>query len=110
MAIIKTRLPGFNGYRASVLFKNSVGETDDTRLIEWFRSRGYIVEDEKPTNATEKQTSVKVEEETIESEVTVETIETMSVDKLRAYAKNHKIFVGNIKDRDKLIAKIKEVM
>ena len=30
-----------NGIYASVMFVNGVGETDNPRLIEWFRSHGY---------------------------------------------------------------------
>lgn len=32
-----------NGVYASVRFVNGVGETDNPRLIEWFRSHGYKV-------------------------------------------------------------------
>jgi len=32
-----------NGVWASVRFVNGVGETDDPRLIEWFKSHGYKV-------------------------------------------------------------------
>lgn len=34
----------FNGWRNTVRFVNGVGETNDSRLIEWFRSHGYSVE------------------------------------------------------------------
>ena len=33
-----------NGIYASVMFVNSVGETDNPALIEWFRSHGYKIE------------------------------------------------------------------
>lgn len=33
-----------NGVYASVLFVDGVGETDNPRLIEWFRSHGYTIE------------------------------------------------------------------
>lgn len=33
-----------NGVYASVLFVDGVGETDNPRLIEWFKSHGYTVE------------------------------------------------------------------
>lgn len=49
MAVIKTKTPNFTGYRASVFFRNGVGSTDDTYLIEWFKSHGYDVEDEPKT-------------------------------------------------------------
>ena len=34
-----------NGVYASVQFINGVGETDNPRLIEWFRSHGYKLEE-----------------------------------------------------------------
>ena len=36
----------FDGLRNSVRFVNGVGETDNPRLIEWFKNHGYRVEDE----------------------------------------------------------------
>lgn len=41
--VIKTKIPGFTGVRASVMFKNGVGETDNPYLIDWFKSKGYAV-------------------------------------------------------------------
>ena len=41
--VIKTKIPGFTGVRASVMFKNGVGETDNPYLIDWFKSKGYVV-------------------------------------------------------------------
>lgn len=35
-----------NGIYASVMFTNSVGETNNPALIEWFRSHGYRTEQE----------------------------------------------------------------
>lgn len=36
---------GYTGVSASVAFCNGVGETDDPHLLEWFRDRGYEVEE-----------------------------------------------------------------
>lgn len=36
----------FNGLRNNVRFVNGVGETDNQPEIEWFLSRGYIIEGE----------------------------------------------------------------
>ena len=33
-----------NGVYASVRFVNGVGETDNPRLIEWFRNHGYVLD------------------------------------------------------------------
>lgn len=45
-----------NGVYASVRFVNGVGETDNPRLIEWFKSHGYGIEKslEKRDDSVEK--------------------------------------------------------
>ena len=35
----------YTGTSASVPFCNGVGETEDPRLLQWFKSQGYEVED-----------------------------------------------------------------
>lgn len=47
MAKIYAPNPQYSGVSASVKFVNGVGETNDPRLINWFRSKGYRVEEEK---------------------------------------------------------------
>lgn len=46
----------FNGLRNNIRFVNGVGETNDPRLVEWFKSHGYSVEkcDETPQKPLEK--------------------------------------------------------
>lgn len=94
MAVIKTVMPYFTGYRASLYFNNGVAETNDIHLIEWFRSHGYIVEVGQEAYAKEP----------------ILDLQELSIDALRVIAKENKVSVGNTKSRDKLIAKIKEVM
>lgn len=55
-----------NGVYASVMFKNSVGETNNPALIEWFKSHGYRVEE-----------STKVQSEDILTKI-VEQVETQT--------------------------------
>lgn len=93
--LIFSPVKGFNGYRASVRFVNGEGRTNDTRLIEWFRSHGYTVESEA---------SAKVE---LPKSV---SLEDMTPDELRTLAKARGISVGNTKDKEKLIDKLKEVI
>ncbi len=39
--------PQFTGIRAGIGFRNGVSEeTDDPRLIAWFREHGYVIENE----------------------------------------------------------------
>lgn len=76
MAIIKARVPSFTGYRANVLFVNGVAETNNPTQIEWFKSRGYEVENTEPVQA-----------KPVEPIKDVEELEEMSVDDLKSYAK-----------------------
>lgn len=48
MAIIKSPNKSYTGVSASVAFSNGVGTTEDKRLIEWFYSHGYEIQEEKP--------------------------------------------------------------
>lgn len=38
----------YTGVSASVTFCNGAGETDDPRLLDWFRDHGYEVEAQEP--------------------------------------------------------------
>src|SRR5690625_174430 len=53
MAIIKAPNDQYTGVSASVFFVNGEGETDDPKLIEWFKEKGYTVI-EKEQEQTEK--------------------------------------------------------
>lgn len=52
------------GVSAGVEFVNGVGETDDPRLIKWFKSKGYKVEDVKKTTKKTETKSTKAEPKT----------------------------------------------
>lgn len=77
MAIIKTKVP-FDGYRANVLFKNGVGETNNPYLISWFKTHGYEVVE--PTNSP-KPTKTKAPKVEI-------NLEDMGVHELREYLRD----------------------
>jgi hypothetical protein len=53
----------YSGVSASVTFVNGIGETDDPRLITWFREKGYTVENghmiEDDTETALKDMTVK---------------------------------------------------
>ena len=61
MAVIKSPNQEYTGTSAGVTFVNGVGNTDNENLIEWFRERGYEVEEDseekakKPNIVTGKQ-------------------------------------------------------
>ncbi|MCM3090195.1 MULTISPECIES: hypothetical protein [unclassified Cytobacillus] len=45
MAKIKSPNPNYNGNSASLQFVNGEAETDNNWLIEWFKIKGYTVEE-----------------------------------------------------------------
>lgn len=49
----------YNGVRANVRFTNGVGETDVPSVIEWFKLKGFKVEDEKPKTKTSTRSKTK---------------------------------------------------
>lgn len=46
---------GYSGISAGVPFTGGVADTDNPYLIDWFKSHGYIVEDDKPEDQTENK-------------------------------------------------------
>ena len=92
-----------NGVYASVRFVNGVGETDNPRLIEWFRSHGYAIEKsvEKVENPIEKLLE-KCDE--VSNEVTP-NFEDMTPNELREWAKanGYSSRIKNIRNKEKLL-------
>lgn len=62
----------YNGESASVTFVKGVGETSDAYLIEWFRTHGYTVIEDKaaevPPEAPETEAEAADAAEQVESE------------------------------------------
>lgn len=90
MATINTNVKNFTGIRAGVMFTKGVGHTDDPWLIKWFKDHGYVVvEERKP-----------------------KSIEDMTVEEMRSYMESigKGAYVRNIKDRKKMLSRIKTVM
>ncbi|EFV79283.1 hypothetical protein HMPREF1013_00199 [Bacillus sp. 2_A_57_CT2] len=54
MAKIKSPNPNYNGNSASLLFVNGEAETDNKWLLEWFKNKGYTVEE---SNEAKKKNS-----------------------------------------------------
>lgn len=75
----------YTGVSASVAFANGVGQTNDPRLIEWFKSRGYAVEDAADI-----------------------PLDEMSVEQLKAYAKDKGIDIGKTTSYNAILKRIKE--
>lgn len=85
----------YNGVSASVTFVNGVGETEDIRLIEWFKSKGYEVEGEEP--AQDPAGSGEGSD-----------LEKMTVEELKAYAEEHGIDLGRSTSHEGILKKIQE--
>ena len=104
-----------NGVWASVRFVNGVGETDNPRLIEWFRNHGYKVPIEE-TPKVEVFTEPIVEEVVETEEVEMmgynekePDFESMTPNELREWAKANGLggVIKNIRNKEKLIELIR---
>ena len=102
-----------NGVWASVRFVNGVGETDNPRLIEWFRSHGYKVPIE---DAPKVETIAPIVEEVVAEEVEMmgynektPDFESMTPNELREWAKANGLggVIKNIRNKEKLIELIR---
>ena len=91
-----------NGIYASVMFVNSVGETNNPALIEWFKNHGYKVE-ENSTILYDAQTWEVGGNEAVEE--TEPDFESMTPNDLRDWMKEHGYGskIRNIKSKDKLL-------
>ena len=89
------------GTWASVRFVNGVGETDNPRLIEWFKDHGYTLEkcDESYENPLENVL------ELIADEVTEPTLEEMTPNELRQWAieNGYGSKIRNTRNKEKLL-------
>lgn len=87
-----------NGIYASVMFVNSVGETNNPALIEWFRSHGYRTEKESIVPSCEVSGNDSVEENEPD-------FYTMTPNDLREWMKDHGYGgkIRNIKNKEKLL-------
>lgn len=102
-----------NGVWASVRFVNGVGETDNPRLIEWFKSHGYKVpiEDEPVvTPIVEEPVVIEEAEETEEVEMMgynekQPDFDMMTPIELREWAKANGLgsAIKNIRNKEKLL-------
>lgn len=104
-----------NGVYASVRFVDGVGETDNPRLIEWFRSHGYRFDD-KETSTIDKISDesevvdinkiVEDEPEMMgynEKKSTQPDFENMTPYELREWALANGYNVRNTRSKDKLL-------
>lgn len=89
----------FNGWRNNIRFINGVGETDNPQFIEWFKSRGYTVE------------NVEIIEKCVETpEIPIEKCEepdfdAMTPNELRDWARANGLGgkIKNTRNKEKLL-------
>ena len=74
----------YTGVSATVGFANGVGETDDEHLLKWFKRKGYRIEGG------------------------AKTLETMTLEELKTYAKERNIELGKAATQEGIIKKIEE--
>lgn len=101
----------FNGWRGNVRFVNGVGETDDPKLIQWFATNGYSLE-ENPNLVIEEQNDViELVDDEIEPVEMMgyadkpKSFEDMTPIELRDWAKANGFGgkIKNIRNKEKLI-------
>ena len=101
----KAKVSDYCGIVASVRFIDGIGETDNSHLIEWFKSHGYEIVGDDNQRVVEKV------EDTIEEPTPkyAESIEDMSVSELREFMKQNGINPMNIQNKEKLIERFKRI-
>ena len=106
-----------NGMYASVQFVNGVGETDNPHLIEWFKSHGYEIENDRQPSL-ETQLSHLLENDVVDknddqiAEVGKKAeldFDSMTPIQLREWARTNGYAsqIKNIRNKEKLIEIIK---
>ena len=95
------------GVWCSVHFRNGVGETDNPRLIEWFKSHGYKVEEVEPLVFGGY---IELEEDKITSIFDTKEPEDMTPNELREWMKanGYGSKIKNIRNKEKLLEIIRE--
>ena len=92
----------YTGVSASVSFCNGVGETEDPRLIKWFKDHGYTVTDKD-------KEEVIAEETATEKEIyTKKALEGMGAPDIDELAAKEGIDISNCKNKNDKIEKILE--
>ena len=99
-----------NGVYASVMFVDGVGETDNPRLLEWFRTHGYSLEkcEEVPQNTAKKCESnyiIELSNDIVEPQNDTVNFEAMTPNELRDWMKANGfgMQIKNIRNKEKLL-------
>lgn len=89
------------GTWASVRFVNGVGETDNPRLIEWFKNHGYTLEKREVSHENPLENVLEL----MATEVVEPTFEDMTPNELRQWAIEHGLGskIRNTRNKEKLL-------
>ena len=90
----------FNGLRVTVNFVNGVGETNNPRLIKWFKNHGYRVEESVNLVIEHQNDAIESQNDQIEP-----NFESMTPNELREWMKAHGLGsqIKNIRNKEKLL-------
>lgn len=104
----------FNGARNNVRFVNGVGETDNPRLIKWFKNHGYSVEKcdismENPQEECDISILTIDEDEMMGYAEKQPDFESMTPNELRDWAKANGLggVIKNTRNKEKLLELIR---
>jgi hypothetical protein len=106
---IYTPVPNVTGTWVTVRFVNGVGETDNPRLIKWFKEHGYRVEetDNKAPKRDEDVLNLVIDTVNDEIEKTDDQIdfEAMTPNELRDWARTNGLGnkIKGIRNKEKLL-------
>lgn len=117
--IVKTPVPEWSGYVRGVYFSRGVAECDDKVALEWFKSRGYVIEE---SNAEKNEVEVSIKEPTVpkkqrkSEDLILKTptnyheplpnLSKFSVEELREFMLRSGISPGRTMSRSRLLQKI----
>lgn len=118
--IVKTPVPEWSGYVRGIYFSRGVAECDDKVALEWFKNRGYIVEESNvvenevvdiPTEETIAPKKRKINEDLILVTPTnyhepLPNLHKFSVEELREFMLRAGVSPGRTMSRSRLLQKI----
>lgn len=93
------------GVWCSVQFKNGVGETDNPHLINWFKERGYRIEENQNFDLQMPKFEEIPQKEAPKCEISSFDFETMTPNELRDWARANGLGskIKGIRNREKLL-------
>ncbi len=95
----------YTGISASVSFCNGKGETEDPRLIKWFKDRGYTVIDNEEVAVEVADIAEETEEKGTYLKKELEAMSAPDIDELAA---KEGVDISNCKKKNEKIEKILE--